>query len=105
VPGAVGVNAAEVAVDVLFAPGVRVTGPEPTAVPPLVQPVALVSGPHTKKLTLPVGAPPAGLPLTVAMSLLSPPRAIDDDAGVVAVVVVNVVTVKHSVALPSVDPG
>jgi hypothetical protein len=51
---------------VLFAPADTDTG-EPTGVPPLAQLEA--EGPHTKKLTLPVGLPPVALPETVAESV------------------------------------
>jgi hypothetical protein len=103
VPAALGVNVTDVAVDVLFAPGVNITDPEPTAVPPLAQPLAPVRGPQTKKVTLPVGVPPVGFPVTVALSVLPAPSEIEADAGVVAVIVLPLLTAKHSVPLPSFD--
>ena len=102
VPTAVGVKLADVAVAVLPAAAVTITG-EPTALPPVAQPLALVSGPQTKKLTEPVGLPPVALPVTVAPSLLVPPSATPAEVGLVVVLVLAVVTVKHSVLLPSVE--
>jgi hypothetical protein len=47
----------------------------PTAVPPLEQPEAPVSGPHTKKLTVPDGTPSPEGSETVAVSLTVAPSA------------------------------
>jgi hypothetical protein len=95
VPAAFGVNDADVAV-----PPLNVTAP-PTAGPPLPQPLALVNGPQAKKLTIPVGVP--ALLLTVAWSVFELPRTIVDEFGLLAVVELAAVTVKHSVLLPSED--
>jgi hypothetical protein len=73
VPADFGMNKAEVAVAVLPAPCATCT-PAPTVVPPVAQPSALANGPQMKKLTVPVGLPPMGLPLTVAVSVFEPPR-------------------------------
>jgi hypothetical protein len=74
VPAAVGVNVEELALAVAGRiPALTGTG-EPTALPPLAHPEALVSGPHTKKLTVPVGAPTSGSPVTVASSDTELPR-------------------------------
>jgi hypothetical protein len=82
VPAAVGVNAEELAVALLLAPALTLTA-LPTCVPPVVQLEA--DGPHTKKLTLPVGLPPALLPVTVAESLVLAPSVIVVLPGVDAV--------------------
>jgi hypothetical protein len=97
VPTAVGVNDGEVAVTPVNGTAL------PTAVPPVAQPLAVVNGPHSKKLTVPVGAGPPALPLTVALSVFEPPSGIVDRVGLVAVFEVAAVTVKHSVLLPSAD--
>jgi hypothetical protein len=69
-----------------------------------VQAVGDAVGPHTAKVTLPVGAPPPALPVTVAVSTeelprgtLGLPRAVVN-VGVVLVGAV-VVTSRHSVAV------
>jgi hypothetical protein len=67
VPAAFGVNDGDVAMAPYPAPSVTATA-EPTVVPP-EQPSALVRGPQAKKLTVPVGFPPAALPVTVALSV------------------------------------
>jgi hypothetical protein len=84
---------------VLLAAGVRPT--EPSAVPPLVQPVA--DGPHTKKLTLPVGLPNVAFPFTVALSVFEPPIVIVAFVGLLVMPSEVVVTVKHSLILPSLE--
>ena len=73
-------NPGDVAVAVFPAPALSATG-VPTASPPLPHPDAAASGPHTKKLTVPVGLPPTELPVTVAESVLSAPSATDDACG------------------------
>jgi hypothetical protein len=73
------VKLAEVAVDVLLPAAVNAT--VPSEAPPVVQ---LVAGePQTKKLTVPVGPPPAALPCTVATSVIEAPRTTDDVDGAV----------------------
>jgi hypothetical protein len=99
-PAAFGVSVGEIAVAVFPAPGVTSTA-GPTGVPPLGQPSALVKGPHAKKLTIPVGFPPVALPVTVAWSVFASPRMIGECVGVLTVVGLAAVTVKHSVLLPS----
>jgi hypothetical protein len=95
VPAPVGRNAADVAIP-------PVTG---TALPtglPAEQPLAPGSGPHAKKLTVPVGVTPV-TPATVALSVFELPSVMLDVVGVVFVVELAAVTVKHSVLLPSAD--
>jgi hypothetical protein len=92
----------EVAVAVLLAPAVTDTG-TPTAVPPLAHPEALASGPQTEKLTVPVGLPPALLPVTVALSVSDPPSATDPLCGDELVVAAAWPTVKHSPLDPSLE--
>jgi hypothetical protein len=77
---------------------------EPTGVPPVAQPAALPSGPQTKKLTAPDGAPPAAFPVTVAASVFWTPSAIELFCGVEAVAEDPGPTVKHSVLEPSLEP-
>jgi hypothetical protein len=97
VPTAAGVNDGEVAVT-------PVNGTEPpTAVPPVAQPPAVLKGPHSKKLTVPVGVGPPWLPLTVAWSVFEPPSGIVGEVGVLFVLELAGVAVKHSVLLPSAD--
>jgi hypothetical protein len=84
VPTAVGVKAADVAVAVVLVAAVSDTA-EPTAVLPLGQPLALLSGPQTKKLIVPVGLPPVAFPVTVAPSVLESPRTMLADVGVVTI--------------------
>jgi hypothetical protein len=102
VPGADGVKLIELAVAVFPAAPLSVTG-EPTALPPLAQPDALASGPHTKKLTVPVGLPPVALPLTVAESVFWPPSWIELLCGLELEVEDAWPTVKHSPLDPSLD--
>jgi hypothetical protein len=97
-PTALGVNDADVAVPPLNATAL------PTGLPPLAQPSAVVKDPHTKKFTVPVGIPPVALPVTVALSVFELPSVmLGVVVGVVFVVELAVVTVKHSVLLPSAD--
>jgi hypothetical protein len=84
-------------------PGVSVTGC-PTGEPwPAAHPAAPLNGPHTEKLTVPDGAPPAPFPVTVAESVFCPPSAIELFCGVEAVVEDPGVTVKHSPGLLSLE--
>jgi hypothetical protein len=98
VPTPVAVNDGDVAVP----PAVNAT-PPPTAVPPLAQSLAVVKKPQTKKFTVPVGIPPAELPLTKALSVFGSPRATVERPGLLVVPASAAVTVKHSVLLPSDD--
>jgi len=83
-------------VAVSFDPAVRLTA-EPTGVPVEVHALEpegwVVSGPHTKNETVPVGLPLVALPATTALSELLWPRVMLLCAGVVVVVVVVVVPV------------
>jgi hypothetical protein len=97
VPSPLAVNAADVAV-----PPVKVTVP-PTVIPPLAQPSGVVKAPQTKKFTVPVGIGPLVLPVTVALSVFGAPTPTLEAVGVVFVVELAAVTVKHSVLLPSED--
>ena len=84
-------------------PAASVTGLPLSAAPSLEQvPVAI--GPQTKKLTVPVGVPPAVLPETVAESVIESPSVIELCCGVVTVVDGALPTVKHSVMLESEEP-
>jgi hypothetical protein len=103
VPTAAGVSDGEVAVAAFPAAAATVTG-VPTAVPPVAQPLAVVNGPQMKKLTVPVGLPPAALPVTVAWSVFEAPSAMVLDVGLLVVAGDAFATVKHSVVLPSTDP-
>ena len=102
VPMLVGVNAPEVALDVLLAPAVKLTGLPVRAVPPVVH--GLTPCAQTKKLTDPVGEPPAALPLTTAESVIDAPSTIEVCCGVVTVGAGALLTVKHSPVLASEDP-
>jgi hypothetical protein len=98
VPTSVGVNAGEAAV-----PPLNVTAP-PTGLPPVEQLLtfgAVVNGPQTEKLTVPVGVGPPVLPVTVAWSEFDSPSVGVEEPGVVEVFELAAVTVKHSVVLPS----
>jgi hypothetical protein len=100
VPTSVGVNAGEAA-----APPLNVTAP-PTGLPPGEQPLpfgAVVNGPQTEKFTAPVGIGPPVLPVTMAWSVFDSPSARVEEPGVVEVLELAAVTVKHSVLLPSED--
>ena len=62
------------------------------------------AGPHTRKVTVPVGAPPVALPVTVAVSVTEPPKAMEPEpeADVDCCVVVTEgagVSLKHSLSL------
>jgi hypothetical protein len=99
VPTAVAVNAGEVAV-ALFPDAVTVTG-APTGDPLLEQPLAVVKGPQAKKLTVPLGGPPVGLPVTMAWSVFEAPMVTVEEVDALVVPAFAGVTVKHSVLLPS----
>jgi hypothetical protein len=81
--------------------GVGVTA-DPNAVPD-EHPEALVSGPHSKKVTDPVGAPAIELPVMVTLSVSVVPRVGLVVLGVLFVTVLAWVTLKHSRLLPSDD--
>jgi hypothetical protein len=102
VPVAPGVKVLELAVAVLPVPGVSVTG-LPTAAPPVGQPAALVSGPQTENVTVPVGLPAVAFPVTVAPSVLVCPSVIVALPGVDDVGADACVAVKHSSLVPSLD--
>jgi hypothetical protein len=77
VPTPVAVNDPDVAV--AAAAALVGSGVTPTALPtglpvPVEQPLALVSGPQTKKLAVPVGVPVTASPVTVTLSVLVAPR-------------------------------
>jgi hypothetical protein len=100
VPVEVGVKAPEVALEVSPVPGDNVTGVGGTAVP-LGHSAEDGNGPHTVKATVPVGAPPVGLPATVTESVAKPVGPMTTEAGEAVVVLDEVAgsTVKHSVPL------
>src|SRR5262245_47026695 len=96
-------TAFESAVEALFAPVTRVL--LPAAVPPVLQVPPLLAtsvGLHTKKLTVPVGDPPAAVPVTTAWSVTLVPTgtgaviAVLPTRGVVTVVVEAGPTVTSS---------
>jgi hypothetical protein len=72
-------------------------------VPPDAQPEALANGPQAKKVTLPVGLPPAGLPATVAVSVFGLSTTTSALAGAEVVVDAALLTVTHSPLEPSLD--
>ena len=89
------------AVEMALVPtGVSGAGDVPTALPD--GHVAFPDiGPHTVKVTVPPGAPPALLPVTVAVSVTDPPRLMEPepDAEADCCVLIDEVaapTVKHS---------
>jgi len=93
------VKVAEVAVAVAAPEPLSETGPEPTGVP-WAQGAGDDVGPHSVKVTVPVGAPPVVLPVTVAVSATGWPSRIDPVPDVlpdcwVAVVEEAGSTVKH----------
>lgn len=74
VPADVGVKAADVAVAVAPAPAAKATGPEPTVFVAVgVQGWAAEVGPQSEKVTVPAGAPPPVVPVTVAASVTAVP--------------------------------
>ena len=84
-------------------PASSATGLPVTAVPPVSQvPVAI--GPQTKKLTVPVGMPPAIVPVTTARSVIESPSWIAPLEGDVVVLDGTRATVKHSF-VPSAPPN
>ena len=96
VPTEVGVKVPEVALEVIPVPGVKVAVGG-TAVP-LRHSAGPGSGPHTLKATVPVGAPPVELPVTVTVSVAVPVGPITTEPGEAVVLLDEVagVTVKHS---------
>jgi hypothetical protein len=97
VPVEVGVKVPEVALEVFPVTGVNVTDVGGTAVP-LGHNPGPGKGPHTLKATVPVGAPPVGLPVTVTASVAVPvgPMTTEPGEAVVALAEGAGVTVKHS---------
>jgi hypothetical protein len=81
-------------------PGLKVTDVGGTAVP-LWHNAEAVNGPHTVKATVPVGAPPVGLPVTVTESVAVPVGPMTRELGEAVVVLDEAacVTAKHSVPL------
>src|SRR5829696_10389102 len=77
----------------------------PTCVPPLEH-VPFVSslGLQRKNVTFPLGGPPAAIPVTWMWSVMVSPRKISADDGLVTVGGRYLLTVKHSVVLPSTNP-
>jgi hypothetical protein len=100
VPTEVGVKVPEVALELTPVSGVSVTGVGGTAVP-LGHSAGPGNGPHTVKATVPLGAPPVGLPVTVTVSVAVPlgPMTVEVGEAVVVLDEVAAVTVKHSVPL------
>ena len=88
----------EVALEVMPVPGFKLTGVGGTAVP-LGHSAGPGEGPHTVKATVPVGAPPVELPVTVTASVAVPVGPMTTEVGeaVVALDEVAGVTLKHSV--------
>jgi hypothetical protein len=86
----------EVALEVIPVPGVN--GTDVATGVPLGHNAGPGNGPHTVKATLPVGAPPVGLPVTVTESVAMPLGPMTTEVGdaVVALDEVAAVTVKHS---------
>jgi hypothetical protein len=89
-----------VALEVSPGPGVKGTGVGGTAVP-LGHSAGDDNGPHTLKATVPVGAPPVGLPVTVteSVAVLLGPMTTEVGVAVVALDEGAGLTVKHSVPL------
>jgi hypothetical protein len=92
------VKVPEVALEVIPVPGFRPTGVGGTTEPP-GHSAGPGKGPHTLKLTVPVGAPPVGLPVTVTESVAVPVGPMTSEVGKAVVTLDEVagVTVKHSV--------
>ena len=88
----------EVALEVIPVPGFKLTGVGGTAVP-LGHSADAGKGPHTVKATVPVGAPPVALPVTVTESVAVPVGPMTTEAGEAVVLLNEVagVTLKHSV--------
>jgi hypothetical protein len=102
VPAAVGVNDVEVALELSPFDARKVAGVPSWA--PLRHRANEAIGPHSKKVTVPVGAPPAALPVTVAMSVTDWPKTMEPEpeADVNCCVVVAEGagdTTKHSLSL------
>ncbi len=75
----------------------------PTDAPPLAHPDAELSGPQTENDTLPVGVPPVALPVTVTESEVEPASWIELSPGAEVVALSASLTVKHSLAEPSLE--
>ncbi len=88
----------EVALEVIPVPGFKLTGVGGTAVPD-GHSAGPGKGPHTVKATVPVGAPPVALPVTVTESVAVPVGPMTTEAGEAVVLLDEVagVTLKHSV--------
>jgi hypothetical protein len=100
VPTAVGVKVPEVALEVVAVAALKATGVGGTAVP-LGHSAGPGKGPHSVKATVPVGAPPVGLPVTVMVSVAVPVGPMTTEPGEAVVLLDEVagLTVKHSVPL------
>jgi hypothetical protein len=90
----------EVAFEV-FVPATGAKVPEGGTAVPLVHNAEFDNGPHTVKATVPVGAPPVELPVTVTVSVTVPVGPMVTEVGEAVVVVDDLagVTVKHSLPL------
>ena len=99
-PVAEGVNEG---LDAVAVPPLPVRATVPKFVPAVVQAVAVVKGPHTEKVTVPVGVTPL-TPTTVALSELEAPRTIEPLAGEVVPTEGAGVTVKHSRVVDESEP-
>ena len=103
-PTSGGVNVPDVALEVSPVAGVKVTDDGGTTAP-LGHNAGTSTGPvpawHTVKATVPIGAPPVGLPVTVTASVAVPvgPMTTEPGAAVVVLDEVAAVTLKHSVPL------
>jgi hypothetical protein len=99
VPTEVGVKVAELALEVSPVTGIRGTGlGTPDEVGHNAGPG---SGPHTVKTTVPVGAPPVALPMTVTESLAVPVGPMTTELGEAVVMLDEGAgsTLKHSAPL------
>ena len=87
----------EVALEVIPVPGVKGTEVGATGAP-LGHNAGPGNGPHTVKATVPVGAAPIELPVTVTVSVTVPVGPMTTDVGEAVVVLVEraAATVKHS---------
>src|SRR5215211_270459 len=108
VPIPSGVADAEVACETFPVSVARATLP-PTAVPRLPEqvvafPAVIWAGLQRKNVTFPLGGPPAAIPVTWMWSVMVSPRKISAEDGLVTVGGRYLLTVKHSVVLPSTNP-
>ena len=89
------------AVEMALVPtGVSDAGDVPTGLPEAHVAFPVI-GPHTVKVTVPSGAPPALFPVTVALSVTDPPRLTEPEPDAeadcwVLIVELAAPTVKHS---------